>query len=53
MLFLVLLVELLLIFVLAVYIAHACYGVLDAYLRMWGAGENFYLVPRPSCWSFV
>jgi hypothetical protein len=52
-LLLILLIELLLVFVLTVYIAYACYGVLDTYLRMWGAGENFYQVPRPSCWPFV
>jgi hypothetical protein len=49
----ILLAELLLIFVLTVYIAHACYGVLDAYLRMWAAGENFYQAPRSSCWPFT
>jgi hypothetical protein len=52
-LLLVLLIELLLVFVLTVYIAYACYGVLDTYLRMWGADENFYPAPRPSCWPFV
>jgi hypothetical protein len=49
-LLLILLIELLLVFVLAVYIAYACYGVLDAYLRTWATGANFYPAPRPSCW---